>query len=399
VTTQTAAPARARARRRPRRSLPVATRRTPHVTFVCSELIFGGAERAWTFLLPGLAERGFAVQALTLKGEGPFFADLRSRGISVTNAQMCRRSDLAGIRRALRVVRAGSDLLVSQNVNAQALGVLLAKAARVPHVTIDQTPPGISIRRYQELLVKGVARTVDLVIGVSPAQLPRFRELGFASDRIVIVPNGVEEPTPKADRSSTRADLGLDDTDVAIMLVADLRPQKEAHVFVDAVRRAHACDPRIKGVVVGGGPDYELVRSAAAGSGGALQALGPRTDVAELVNAADVSCLSSSSEGLPFALLEAMSLAKPVVATEVDGITDAVVHEETGILVPTGDPVAFADALLALAADRERMRRLGEAGRARYEEHFTAARMADAYAAVLGAVLRERTMHPQTARD
>jgi glycosyltransferase involved in cell wall biosynthesis len=359
------------------------------LTFVCSELIFGGAERAWTFLLPGLAERGFDVRALTLKGEGPFFGDLRSRGIPVTNARMRRRSDVAGIRRALRFVRAGTDLLVSQNVNAQAIGVLLSKAARVPHVTIDQTPPSVPMRGYQELLVKGVARTVDLAIGVSPAQLPRFRALGFASDRIVIVPNGVAELEPTADRISTRAKLGLEDDDLAVVLVADLRPQKQAHVFVEAVRSAHASNSRIKGVVVGGGPDYELVRSAAASSGGALKAMGPRTDVADLVNAADVSCLSSMSEGLPFVLLEAMSLGKPIVATAVDGITDAVVDGATGILVPAGEPRAFADALLALAADRERLRRLGEAGRARYEERFTADRMVDGYAAALAEVLRE----------
>lgn len=363
---------------------------SPRLTFVCSELIIGGAERSWVSLLPGLRERGFDVQVLTLVGEGPFFHEVRTRGIPATCAGMRRRTDLGGLRRASHVVRAGTDLLVSQNVNAQAVGVLLAKRARVPHVTVDHTPPGVSLRRYQRLLVRGVARNVELLIGVSSAQLPRFERLGFEEDRIVIIPNGIEELVPAVDRAVTRGRLELGEDDFLALLVADLRPQKQAHLFVDAVRLAHARNPLVKGLVVGAGPEYERVAAAAARSGGAVTMLGARLDVPELMDAADVVCLSSTSEGLPYVLLEAMSLARPIVATAVDGITDAVVPEETGILVPPQDSEAFADALLRAAADRELLHRLGAAGRARQQELFSAGRMADAYARAFTGVLSAR---------
>jgi glycosyltransferase involved in cell wall biosynthesis len=360
------------------------------LTFVCSELIIGGAERAWVSLLPGLRDRGFDVRALTLIGEGPFFHELQARGIPVTCAGMSRRTDLAGLRRAWRVVGGGTDLVVSQNVNAQAVSVLLAKRARVPHATIDQTPPGVSLRPYQRLLVQGVARTVDLLIGVSSRQLPRFRQLGFKENRIVIVPNGIEELVPTVDRATTRERLGLGEDDVAAVLVADLRPQKQAHVFVHAVRLAHEREPRLKGLVVGAGPEYERVAAAAARSDGAVTMLGARLDIPELMNAADVVCLSSASEGLPYALLEAMSLGRPIVATAVDGITDAVVPEETGLLVPPQDAEAFAAALARAARDPQLLRTLGAAGRRRQQELFSAAGMADAYARAFTGVLAER---------
>jgi glycosyltransferase involved in cell wall biosynthesis len=359
----------------------------PRLTFVCSELIIGGAERAWTALIPGLQDSGFPVQVLTLKGEGPFFHELRQRGVHVTCARMSRRTDMNGLRRALGVVRNGTDLLVSQNVNAQAVGLFLAQRARVPHVTIDQTPPGIPMRSYQQLLVRLVARRADLLIGVSSAQLDRFKRLGFKDERIVIIPNAVEKLSPDEDRSTARERLGVRDDELVVLLVADLRPQKEAHVFVEAVRLAHVAEPRVKGFVAGDGPEFARVAADAAQSAGAVTMLGARLDIADLVNAADVVGLSSSSEGLPIALLEAMSLGKPIVATAVPGVTDAVAPDETGLLVPRQDARAFADALLQLARDDDLARRLGAAGQARQLALFDAPRMVDAYAHAFESVL------------
>jgi glycosyltransferase involved in cell wall biosynthesis len=354
----------------------------PRLTFVCSELIIGGAERAWTALIPGLRDRGYPVQVLTLRGEGPFFHELRDRGITVTCAHMSRRTDVGGVRRALAVVRSGTDVLVSQNVNAQAVSVFLAQRAGVPHVTIDQTPPGIPMRGYQKLLVRLVARHAKLLIGVSTAQLERFKSLGFDPERIVIIPNAVERLAPTEERTATRAQLGVRDDEVVVLLVADLRPQKEAHVFAEAVRLAHAADPRIRGFVAGDGPEFARVAAV-----GAVTMLGARLDIANLVNAADVAGLSSSSEGLPIAVLEAMSLGKPIVATAVPGVTDAVVPDETGILVPRQDAGAFAEALVHLARDDDLARRLGAAGLARQLELFDAPRMVDAYARAFESVV------------
>jgi glycosyltransferase involved in cell wall biosynthesis len=101
--------------------------------------------------------------------------------------------------------------------------------------------------------------------------------------------------------------------------------------------------------------------------------------VPELMAAADAVALTSEAEALPMSVLEAMANARPVVATDVGGTAEAVVHGETGLLVPAGDADAVARALLELAADRERARRMGEAGQARQRELFDGERMVDGY--------------------
>jgi glycosyltransferase involved in cell wall biosynthesis len=98
----------------------------------------------------------------------------------------------------------------------------------------------------------------------------------------------------------------------------------------------------------------------------------------ELIREARVVALPSRTEGLPIVLLEAMAQARPVVATPVGGTPELVVDGETGVLVPPGDVHALAQALREVLDDDERARRLGESGRRRVEEHFSAERMADA---------------------
>jgi glycosyltransferase involved in cell wall biosynthesis len=367
------------------------------VTFLTSALAIGGAERQWVTLIPGIRDRGFDVQLVTLVGEGPFFEQLRSSGIEVTCVAMRRRTDLRGIVRAFRATDDETDLIVSQSVNAQAVATLLAKVKRVPHVTIDHGGPGITFRPHQQALVRAVARTADLLIAVSPAQVERLTRLGFRRDRIAVIPNGVSTINPTEDERDTRRRMGSAADDFVALLVADLRPAKQAHLFVDAVTRAHALNARVKGFVAGSGPERMRVEAAVARSAGSVSMLGPRLDVPNLMNAADVVCLSSATEGSPMVLLEAMSLGKPVVATAVGGVTLLVAGEETGILVPPQDTAAFADAILRLANDRELADRLGAAGRARQQERFDAKSMIDAYAKEFDKVI-ERSARSRRSR-
>jgi glycosyltransferase involved in cell wall biosynthesis len=98
---------------------------------------------------------------------------------------------------------------------------------------------------------------------------------------------------------------------------------------------------------------------------------GHRDDARALLAEADVVALPSWTEGLPLAVLEAMTQARPVVATLVGGTAEVVVDGETGLLVPPRDPEALAQAIERLLADPTLRRRLGEAGRRRVEERFS----------------------------
>jgi glycosyltransferase involved in cell wall biosynthesis len=98
--------------------------------------------------------------------------------------------------------------------------------------------------------------------------------------------------------------------------------------------------------------------------------LGYMPDVRPVLAAADLVVSPSLREGMQVSLIEAMAAARPIVATAVGGTPDAVADGETGLLVPPANPDALADAVIRLLGDRERMRRMGAAGRMRAEREF-----------------------------
>jgi glycosyltransferase involved in cell wall biosynthesis len=370
-------------------------RRRKRVLFVCSGLIVGGAERQWSLLIPRLRWQ-FDVSVLTLVTEGPFFDEVRRQAIPVNCAHMRRRTDLAGLRRALRHVEFRPHLVVTQSINAHIVGHLIARRVGAAHVANEHfnVGPGAPTSRHREALTRLVGPRVDSTIAVSDVQIPRLIQLGYRRERIRVIHNGVPTPIPRKPASSVRAELHVRSDEVLAVLVATLRPEKSAHVFLNAVRGANRTDPRVRGLIVGGGLEVDRLRGLA-GNDGVVQVLGDRRDVADLLGAADISCLSSSAEGVPMSLLEAMALGKPVVATNVGGVSEAVEAGKTGLLVAVGDERAFAEALLRLARDPAFAKRLGDAAKQRHRDVFGLDRMVAEYARgfdeVLEAATRRRT--------
>ena len=349
------------------------------VLFVAPNLARGGAERQWSILLPRLASRGHAVTLLTLDGEGPFADELRAQGIAGFSARWSRRRDVRGLVRALRARRYEPDVVVSPGTSANVVGALLTRLTRGAHAVANHTLSPDLLRPSQHRLERLVARRADAAVAVSRAQVPALAAAGFRRDRIRVIPNGVELAIDHAARSEVRAELGLGDQDFAAFLIAALRPEKRALHFADAVLSAHRRDPRIRGVVVGSGPDLEPLEERSRSSAGVLVAAGEREDVGRLLPAADAVCLTSVTEALPMTLLEGMAAGKPVVSTAVGGATEVVLDGETGLLVPRDDVDAFASALVRLAGDEELAAELGRQGLARQRALYTAESMVDGY--------------------
>jgi glycosyltransferase involved in cell wall biosynthesis len=352
------------------------------VLFVSTHLRIGGVERQWSILLPGLRDRGFDVRLLTLTAEGPFFNGVREAGIQADCARMRHRWDLLGLRRALEIARWEPTVVVSNSVLGTAVAHAIARRAKAAHIATDHSiVPELSTT--QRLVRRMLAGRVDAVVAVTKKQIPALVAAGYRRQLITVVPSGIPPLEPERDRSATRVELGLRDEDFAVFLIATLRPEKRADFFLDAVRAAHALDSRIRGVIVGLGPDLQRMRSRASGTDGVVQVLGGRGDVPELIGSADLVCLSSSSEALPMTVIEAMAAGRPVLATDVGGTSDLVVDGETGILVAPDDQAAFIGALTELADDSALVERFGQAGRERHARLFTADRMVDAYTELL----------------
>jgi glycosyltransferase involved in cell wall biosynthesis len=354
------------------------------VLFLYSTLTMGGAERQLALLVPELQRRGIDPVVAALRHRGTHFDELRSRGVATVFVAMRSRFDLLGLVRAYRLWRLRPDVVFTSSVDAQAIGQLVALRAGARHVTAEHGGAGVPRALHRRLLVRLVAPRVDAIVAVSESQVPELLDLGFARDRIRVIPNGIPPPAPSRTRDAVRAELAAEPGDVVALLVATLRPEKRADRFVAAVLAAHVRDPRLYGVVAGGGPELERIRSAAAAAPEIVRVLGERSDVPDLIEGADLVCLTSTFEGLPLVVLEAMAVGRPVVATAVGGIPEAVGDGSTGWLVPPGDDEALADALVAAAGAGARRAAMGDAARQHFRERYSLERMIDAYAELFG---------------
>jgi glycosyltransferase involved in cell wall biosynthesis len=213
---------------------------------------------------------------------------------------------------------------------------------------------------------------------------------GIEAARLVVVHNGIDAWAfrPARPRAAVRAELGLADRDRVVMMAGRMTPQKGWDVLLDAASRLGA-RADVVWVLVGDGPLRGVLAERAAALGIAVRFTGAREDMADVLDCADVVVLASRSEGLPFTLLEAMALGKPVVATHVGGVPEVVEHGRSGRLVSRDDPAALAMAIAAVL-DAPDAAAMGARGRARVEAAFTLDAMVRALEDLYAAALDER---------
>jgi glycosyltransferase involved in cell wall biosynthesis len=352
--------------------------------FVCPDMRTGGAERHWATLIPALARGGADVRVLCLAEEGGLFGELLGAGVPAACIHMRRRTDPRAWRRALAFTHPRPDVVISRGVSGQFVGEAIARRARAAHVLNEHTPltPAgelLPMRHHQFLLTRLMAPRLDRVIAVTRSQIAPLARLGYRRERIEVIANGVfDSARPPAARR--------DGAEFTVVCAARLEPEKGVGVFIRAVAAARRSRPEIRGLVAGDGPERSRLERLAAGSG--VELLGVREDIAELMAAADAVALTSEAEALPMSVLEAMAAARPVIVTDIGGTAEAVVQGQTGLLVPPADSDAAARALVELASDRERARRMGEAGRARQRELFDGESMVERYERALAGVAR-----------
>jgi glycosyltransferase involved in cell wall biosynthesis len=217
------------------------------------------------------------------------------------------------------------------------------------------------------------------------------RHLRIDPARITVIPRGRDEarlgrPGPQR-RAAVRAALGLPADATVLCTVGRQDPQKGHDVLLAAFDRLAAARPEVWLLVVGRAghatPALEahLSRSPAAVRE-RVRLLGHRRDVGDLLAASDVFVFPSRYEGLGGAVVEALALALPVVASDLPALREVVTPDREGLLVPPGDPAALAAAVAHLLASPQRRAEMGAAARRRFEEAFSLDRVAEAMIAL-----------------
>ena len=206
---------------------------------------------------------------------------------------------------------------------------------------------------------------------------------GFAGARIEIIENGIEVDRygPPADKALAKADAGLEPDRRYLIHVARHHPVKDQPTLLRGFAAAALDLPGVELLMVGDGPLRADLESLAVELRvpDRVTFLGIRTDIPELMRAADAFALTSLSEAASLTLLEAMASGLPAVVTNVGGNPEIVRHEREGLLFPRGDASACADAIRRVFRDPELAARLGAAGRARAVERYQLTRTVEEY--------------------
>lgn len=304
--------------------------------------------------------------------------------------------DWGAARTLARRLRSGqTDIVHAHNGRtalAAALAVRLAGRGRCV-MTQHFLTPNHATQRGPKAAVSSAAHhwmvgQMSAILAISEAVRQSMLARGEAPDKkITVVPNGITAPDAGSS-ANTRQSLEISAGAPLVVCAARLEQEKDVASLITAMKTVQETVPSARCLIAGEGSEKAALQAQidSLGLRECMTLLGFRTDAAALMAAADVFVLPSLAEPFGLVLLEAMALARPVVATRAGGPTEIVVDGETGFLVPPSSPDALAEAVKMLFADLPLRRRMGERGHARFEKLFTAARMAEATLAVYRSV-------------
>ncbi len=292
---------------------------------------------------------------------------------------------VARLRRLIRTER--PDLLHLHSSIGGLLGGLAGIRSDVPTI---YTPNGITQSRAGILAERLLRRGRDVVVAVSPSEASLARQLRLATaQQTRVIPNGIGADAPTFPLI-LRAHLGIPTDAPLVGTIARLVRQKAPTDFVRACGVVAQHLPDAHFVLIGGGPleaevDAEVDR---AGLGDVFHRITAMPDAAGVLGQLDVFVLASQFEGGPYAPLEAMRAGTAVVVTDVVGSRDTVVRDESGLIVPSGDPQSLGEATLALLRDPQMRSRLEATAQERVATSFDVRQMAASLDELYGELCR-----------
>lgn len=265
------------------------------------------------------------------------------------------------------------DILHAHKFRSNVWAAVLGALMRVPVIVAHEhgwKHPSRTVRFLNRWVV---AKGCDEILAVSSAERTRMIEVdGIPPDRVNLMPNGIPDLTPTVGRD-VRKELRIPARSPVIGSVAQLRPEKAFEVLIEAagIVVSQRADARV--LIVGGGPEYEKLRSLieAHGLERAVLLIGERSDIPDLVNVIDIAVCCSDREGSPLSVMEYMAAGKPVVATNVGGLPEMIEEGVNGLLFERRDAKALADALLRLIDDEDLRERMGAAGKELQVKEFS----------------------------
>ena len=374
------------------------------VLHVIGDSCFGGAGRIILRLGRIAKAEGWHVDVLTT--DPVFRRAVKQHGLGLVNLDVIRREirplwDLGGLVRLSNFLRREHYEIVHTHTSKGGfVGRLAARLAGVP--VIVHTAHGFafhersphSARLFYSTLERIASQWCDRIVSVSEFHRRWALELRICgSSKILAIPNGIAAlANPEVPRAELRRQLDVRNSDLLILSMARLAPDKGLEFLIEAAAILLRTERRFQIVIAGDGPVRARLEDLTRNLGVAdwVTFLGFREDVSDLLAASDLVVLPSLREGLSIALLEAMAAGKPIIATNIGSHRELASQAEIAHLVPPADAPALCEAILQIAPNTDLMTRLGTNARALFETRYTEERMLNAYKLLYFELLREK---------
>ncbi len=346
--------------------------------------VWGGNEKWLVTTANGLRARGH--DAVIAAPPGALASRARDAGVPVSHERQRGYSPVALTRFARWLRDSGTDAIVISSWSDMPAGAIAARLARVPRVIVRlgiarrvrrRSMQALALRRFVTDVIVNAEVVRDTLLASAPWLEP---------SRVHLVRNAVvPRPVTEQRRASLRREMGDGGNAMLLASAGNAYPRKGFDRLLRAFARGAPVDARL--AIIGGGPQLDELQqlSRALGVHERVALLGHRTDAPELIAASDAFALASRNEGMANVILEAMAAGRPIVATDVSGVSEALGAREgrppAGWIVPPGDDDALAEAIARALdpGDDARAESLARAHEAswRAEHWFALERMLD----------------------
>lgn len=357
----------------------------------------------------------------SLAQHGPMVDKFEAHGIRIDHldepSRASRRRDRGRLRtlfddarafpRILRQLRSyfvaqGVDVVDARLSYSILLGAIAGRWAGVPVIVATEYGQEFWRPPLRWLAGQIAYKLCDALISDSNYRVDSYKKwLWFGHKRAVTIENGIFTPRSQRSPKEMRREFGLP-TDERIRIIGQvsrLVPYKGHRILIDAARRVLDADPDVAFLICGYAhvPNYIDELNAQAkdlGIADRVRIVSYPGPIADVWQAIDVHAHASVYDSSPIAIHESMALGRPAVVTSTGGIPDLVIVDKTGLVVPPGDPAAFADGLLRVLGDVELAQRLGRAARKRFENGFRARVMTDRLHQLFEEILDSKRRRP-----
>ena len=369
----------------------------PEILFLGSQMATGGSQKMLLTMARWFFEKGYPVSVAFFHDREGLLTEWQSGyPIQIYNLHAWRKSGgwrnvfrlAAGSWRLLRLFRHNNTKVVMTFTHhANLLGISLAWAAQIPvrvaghRGVIDGFP--YWMERLHTLMVNHGMATL-LVVVSELLKLHAIEVEGILPERMLVIENGITLPRKEPvspEQQALRSEFGLNANDFFIFSVGRLNRQKGQAFLLEAFAKVLVKFPHSFLAIAGEGSLRQDLENQARKLGieQRVRFLGVRSDIPSLLGLADLFVLPSLWEGMPVALIEAMGVGLPIIATQVEGVDELVKDGESGLIVPPANPEALKQAIEHLISDPQLRHELGQMAEATIQDRFTVDRMCENY--------------------